>query len=264
MAVSDPTTVCTTITSHAPPFLNLSPHQTSRQIIFTMTQRPISIFKRLQALSPKGSIMPDMPDPQPYYSYNHTTQTWSPVETDSTVEPTTTTTTTTTINTNTTPLKTFTLTTWNIDFQQPCKAERTQAGLNYLSKVLLKPSDDKNNDVTPINIIFLQEMVPNDLTIIQQTKWIQDHFFITDLNHTQWRGSYGTTTLIDRRCHVQRVFRVPYSTSRMQRDGLFVDLDCQEGGETGGEIGIVLFLSLSYCSFSFILLETPYASGVFE
>ncbi|BAE59724.1 unnamed protein product [Aspergillus oryzae RIB40] len=201
-----------------------------------MTQRPISIFKRLQALSPKGSIMPDMPDPQPYYSYNHTTQTWSPVETDSTVEPTTTTTTTTTINTNTTPLKTFTLTTWNIDFQQPCKAERTQAGLNYLSTVLLKPSDDKNNDVTPINIIFLQEMVPNDLTIIQQTKWIQDHFFITDLNHTQWRGSYGTTTLIDRRCHVQRVFRVPYSTSRMQRDGLFVDLDCQEGGETGGTL----------------------------
>ncbi|PIG81642.1 endonuclease/exonuclease/phosphatase family protein [Aspergillus arachidicola] len=198
-----------------------------------MTQRPISIFKALQALSPKGSIMPDSPNPQLYYCYNQTTQTWNPVQADTAPEPTT----TTTINTSTTPLKTFTLTTWNIDFQQRCKAERTRAGLNYLSKALLRPNDDKTNDVTPINIIFLQEMVPNDLTIIQQTKWIQDNFFITDLNHTQWRSSYGTTTLIDKRCHVQRVFRVPYSTSRMQRDGLFVDLDCQQGGGTGSEIG---------------------------
>ncbi|KAE8165872.1 Endonuclease/exonuclease/phosphatase [Aspergillus tamarii] len=196
-----------------------------------MSQRLISAFQRLQALTTKGLISADISNPQPYYSYNQTTRTWDPVQTDTTQRSTT--------STSITPLKSLTLTTWNIDFQQPCKAERTQAGLNYLEKVLLKSNADNNNDRTPMNVIFLQEMVPNDLSIIQQTKWIQDHFFITDLNDTHWRGTYGTTTLIDKRCHVQRVFRVPYSTSRMQRDGLFVDLSCFQGQKANGgsEIG---------------------------
>lgn len=200
-----------------------------------MSQRLISAFQRLQALTTKGLISADISNPQPYYSYNQTTRTWDPVQTDTTQRSTT--------STSITPLKSLTLTTWNIDFQQPCKAERTQAGLNYLEKVLLKSNADNNNDRTPMNVIFLQEMVPNDLSIIQQTKWIQDHFFITDLNDTHWRGTYGTTTLIDKRCHVQRVFRVPYSTSRMQRDGLFVDLSCFQGQKANGgsEIGMVPF-----------------------
>ncbi|KAE8379891.1 Endonuclease/exonuclease/phosphatase [Aspergillus bertholletiae] len=191
-----------------------------------MAQQSTSVFQRLRALSTKATMTAGFPNPQPYYSYNQTTQKWNPVRSGNTttLDPTTT----------VTPLKSLTLTTWNIDFQQPCKTERTQAGLNYLSKVLLRPSDDSSNtNIAPINIIFLQEMVPNDLTIIQQTKWIQDRFFITDLSDTHWRGTYGTTTLIDKRCQVQRVFRVPYSTTRMQRDGLFVDVNCFQGQEGG-------------------------------
>ncbi|GAB1191032.1 hypothetical protein APSETT444_000201 [Aspergillus pseudonomiae] len=195
-----------------------------------MAQRPTPIGKPFQMSSTTATAIVDIPNPQPYYSYNETTQTWNPVQTDTTQEAT---------STSTVPLKAFTLTTWNIDFQEPCKAERTQAGLNYLAKILLKPSDDNNEEATPINIIFLQEMVLKDLAVIQQTKWVQDHFFITDLSDTHWIHGYGTMTLIDKRCHVQRVFRVPFSTSRMGRDGLFVDLDCvqgQEGGR-GDEIG---------------------------
>lgn len=67
-------------------------------------------------------------------------------------------------------------------------------------------------------------MVPADLEVIKSTPWIQEKFYITDLSHTRWGGGYGTTTLIDRRLSVQRVFRVPYSDSFMNRDGLFVDV----------------------------------------
>ncbi|KAF9882763.1 hypothetical protein FE257_005311 [Aspergillus nanangensis] len=107
------------------------------------------------------------------------------------------------------------ITTWNIDFQTPAKTPRTAAALNYLSQTI---------PTAPPSILLLQEMIASDLDLIKQTPWIQTNFNITDLSPTDWQGTYGTTMLIDKRLPVQRVFRVPYSATRMQRDALFVDI----------------------------------------
>ncbi|THC92098.1 hypothetical protein EYZ11_008424 [Aspergillus tanneri] len=119
-------------------------------------------------------------------------------------------------------LQTLRLTTWNIDFQAPCKTERMNAALSYLSKL---HGDTTTNTTNTPSMIFLQEMVSSDLVLIQEKQWIRDRFFITDLSDVNWGARYGTTTLIDKRLDVQRVFRVLYSPSRMQRDALFVDIN---------------------------------------
>ncbi|KAL4898014.1 Endonuclease/exonuclease/phosphatase [Aspergillus ambiguus] len=119
------------------------------------------------------------------------------------------------------PVNQIRLTTWNIDFQVPCKKERTAAALRYLSQ---RPS--------PVpQVIFLQEMVASDLELIKSTPWIQTNFYITDYSPQHWLARYGTTTLVDKRLPIERVFRVPYAASRMQRDALFVDI--ARGPNTG-------------------------------
>ncbi|KAE8149776.1 Endonuclease/exonuclease/phosphatase [Aspergillus avenaceus] len=168
---------------------------------------------------------------QPYYTYSPTLSTWTPVHP------------TTPPNKNPTPTKTtnLTLTTWNIDFQAPCKQTRTKAALTYLSTLSQPTTQDQtqtqnaNQDSSQnaeteqsqekgkIQIIFLQEMIASDLHQIQQTPWIQANFHITDITASNWTSSYGTVTLIDKRCDVHRVFRVPFP-SRFGRDGLFVDI----------------------------------------
>ena len=127
------------------------------------------------------------------------------------------------------------LTTWNIDFQAPAKWTRMKGALEYLSRLLspssTSTSNDKDDDSDIPSIIFLQEMVYASLIQIQEAPWIRERFFITDLSDDHWRGAYGTTTLIDKRLAVQRVFRVLFSMSNMQRDGLFVDIDVGAGGQ---------------------------------
>jgi tyrosyl-DNA phosphodiesterase 2 len=96
------------------------------------------------------------------------------------------------------------------------------AALQHLEHIL---SSSFNNTTRGATVIFLQEMVSSDLELIQETPWIRDQFYITDLTPASWRrSSYGTTTLVDKRLDVHRVFRVPYATSSMQRDALFVDV----------------------------------------
>lgn len=73
-------------------------------------------------------------------------------------------------------------------------------------------------------VICLQEMTPDDLLLIQETPWVRERFYITDIDERNWdAGWYGTTTLIDRRLPVSNCFRVPME-SRFGRDGLFVDI----------------------------------------
>jgi tyrosyl-DNA phosphodiesterase 2 len=110
---------------------------------------------------------------------------------------------------------------WNIDFQVPGPIERMSAALYHLEELL--SGHDKING--PPTVIFFQEMVASDLELIQQTPWVQKRFYITDLSGSNWQDSYGTLTLVDRRLALQRVFRVPYALSRMQRDGLFIDIN---------------------------------------
>lgn len=112
-----------------------------------------------------------------------------------------------------------------------------EGALEYLSRLLCASStstastDNKDDDSDIPSIIFLQEMVNASLIQIQEAPWIRERFFITDLSDSHWKGVYGTTTLIDKRLAVQRVFRVLFSMSNMQRDGLFVDIDVGAGGQ---------------------------------
>ncbi|GIJ89018.1 hypothetical protein Asppvi_007946 [Aspergillus pseudoviridinutans] len=164
----------------------------------------------------KSTMRLDRANPQPYYHYFNNT--WRPTRrsTDITKAPGTS-------NLHQTYSKNVTsirLTTWNIDFQTPLGHERMAAALEYLSH----HHSTQHGDETP-SVIFLQEMVESDLQLIQESGWVQEKFFITDTSSDHWRGSYGTTTMIDKRLVVRGVFRVPYSNSRMERDGLFVDVD---------------------------------------
>ncbi|KAG2413509.1 hypothetical protein HFD88_002698 [Aspergillus terreus] len=142
----------------------------------------------------------DLPNLQSFYHY--IAPTWTPLHAHRDAASTST-------------LRNLRLTTWNIDFQVPCKNERTAAALRYLSQRPPAPYPE---------VIFLQEMVASDLELIKATPWVQDNFYITDFSTQHWLGSYGTTTLVDKRLPVERVFRVPYAASRMQRDALFVDI----------------------------------------
>lgn len=118
----------------------------------------------------------------------------------------------------------FRLITWNIDAQVPHAEERMAGALTHLEKLYRQTTSTTTTADTPV-VIFLQEMLPSDLQQIKQAGWVREHFHVTDLTPEFWESPYyGTTTLVDKRLVVQRVFRVHYCDTRMQRDGLFVDV----------------------------------------
>ncbi|KAF2133794.1 hypothetical protein P153DRAFT_380972 [Dothidotthia symphoricarpi CBS 119687] len=107
---------------------------------------------------------------------------------------------------------------WNIDMSMDFSEERMRAALQYLDDITSSTSTD-----IPI-VIFLQEMTTSDMKLIKASTWIYDRFFITDIDNSNWSGSfYGTTMLIDQRLKVKHVFRVPW-ISEYSRDGLFADI----------------------------------------
>ena len=159
----------------------------------------------------------DIPILQPIHHFSN--DAWTPVVSASTPTPT---------STNAAadnPNPKVRLITWNIDFGAPAPQERMARALEYLGQrtaLADKHGADKHGDLP--YIILLQEMTEPDLEQIQKARWVRERFLITDVSDRFWGGLYGTTTLVDRRLSVQRVFRVLYSASRMQRDGLFVDI----------------------------------------
>lgn len=120
---------------------------------------------------------------------------------------------------------------WNIDILVPFIEERMSAALEYLSiQVSSTPP------ATPV-VIFLQEMGQSDLQQIRETKWVQERFYITELDNRNWLSQfYGTQILIDRRLAVSSVFRVSW-ISKFDRDGLFVDIPLSKpGGNQNGQV----------------------------
>jgi tyrosyl-DNA phosphodiesterase 2 len=153
----------------------------------------------------------DTPFAQPYYTYAPDRNTWLSSNVSPTPSPS-----------SSTDLHSLALISWNIDFMLPLTSARLSAALAYL-KHLLFPSSS-SSPATP-TLIFLQEMLVSDLQLLQSTPWIRDHYYLTDIDDTYWEsGYYGTCTLIDRRLPVKDVFRVHYTPTRMERDGLFVDI----------------------------------------
>lgn len=110
---------------------------------------------------------------------------------------------------------------WNIDFRIPFGASRMLAAISHL-KHLITTAPDQESTAT---VIYLQECVPNDIDIIAADSWVRETFSTTDVGIENWQSSYyGTISLIDRRLPIASCFRVHYSKTRMERDGLFVDV----------------------------------------
>lgn len=112
----------------------------------------------------------------------------------------------------------FRVLSWNIDFMLPYTSERMQVALDHLNSLV------KASDISAV--IFLNEMLVSDLELIQAQNWIREAYYITDVDDTFWEsGHYGTVTLTPRIMNIKHVFRVHYEATRMERDGLFVDID---------------------------------------
>lgn len=153
----------------------------------------------------------DTPETQPYFTYATDRKIWLPSTDTSAPSPS-----------PSIDIHNIALITWNIDFMLPLTSARLSAALSHL-KSLLFPSPS-SAPATP-TIVFLQEMLVSDLQLLQSTTWVRENFCLTDIDDKYWEsGHYGTVTLIDRRLPVKDIFRVHYTCTRMQRDGLFVDI----------------------------------------
>lgn len=112
---------------------------------------------------------------------------------------------------------------WNIDFRIPFASSRMLAALSHLQHLITTSASPSQ-----ATVIYLQECIPSDLDLIAANPWIREHFAITDISSENWASSqYGTITLIDLRLPIRSCFRVHYSHTRMERDGLFIDVAIQ-------------------------------------
>lgn len=113
---------------------------------------------------------------------------------------------------------------WNIDFMLPFGQSRMRAAIAHL-KDLVNAGADGNSTAT---MIHLQECVQKDLELIAADEWVRETFVLTDIDTDNWQsGYYGTISLIDRRLPILSCFRLHYAQTRMERDGLFVDVTIQ-------------------------------------
>lgn len=112
---------------------------------------------------------------------------------------------------------------WNIDFMLPYANSRMNKGVSHLKSLIEARASEKSSTAT---IIYLQECVDSDLKLLAFNPWVRETFALSDLDVSYWQsGHYGTVSLIDRRLPISSCFRVHYSETRMQRDGLFVDVE---------------------------------------
>jgi tyrosyl-DNA phosphodiesterase 2 len=153
----------------------------------------------------------DEPYPQCYYGFDPATSTWISKPTYSLEGPTT--------SKDSLAVTTIALYTWNIDFILPFAAARMRPALAHLHQIIRLSLPN----VAPV--IFLQECTPSDFETIAATPWVRDHFYLTDIDTTNWATTqYGTTILISKHLPITSVFRVHYSLTRMDRDAHFVDV----------------------------------------
>ncbi|KAI1271747.1 Endonuclease/exonuclease/phosphatase [Xylaria sp. FL0933] len=183
---------------------------------------------------------PDTPHAQSIYSFDSDTQSWKATPSYQLTSPSP----SPSPNSSTTAAITkLALFSWNIDFMLPYARARMEAGLSELERQIT------SLPASTASVIFLQECVPEDLETIGATPWVRRGFLRTDVDSSEWASRmYGTTTLVDKRVGVGGVFRVHYGLTRMERDGLFVDVvfpslsqdkdkESGDGGSDGDEVG---------------------------
>lgn len=186
----------------------------------TMNEAIGAAIKQIEAArKPEDTVpwKPDTPHPQPLYVFSPTTQTWtpSPSVSASSAAP---------------AVAKLALFTWNIDFMLPHGPSRMSAALAELHARIAAL------DPATAALVFLQECVAADLDLLGATDWVRAGFARTDVGNAAWASEmYGTTTLVDRRLGVRGVFRAHFGSTRMERDGLFVDVVFPGGSVGDGE-----------------------------
>lgn len=152
----------------------------------------------------------DEPVPQSYYAFDLQTSSWNANSPSTHGAP----------SAKSSEVTSIAVYSWNIDFMLPFDEARMKPALAHLHDLI-----NAKSSPTTAPVVFLQECKPDDLKTIAMTPWVRDHFYLTDIDHTNWATKhYGTTILIDSRLSVVSVFRVHYSKTRMDRDALFVDV----------------------------------------
>lgn len=155
----------------------------------------------------------DEPWKQPWHFYSSHENHWRPVEAKAVPSPP-----------SSSTIKRLALHSWNIDFMLPYPDSRMQAAIRHLESLV------KQHKEGTATVIFFQECLASDIDFLRASPWIQQNFAVTDTDSSNWQsGYYGTTTLIDNRLSITDVFRVHFEKTRMQRDGLFVDLSFPTG-----------------------------------
>lgn len=178
-------------------------------------------FQKVEAAKkPNVPWKPQEPSPQPYFTYSDENKSWEAQTPSSIAAPAA-----------GEAIRSVAIYSWNIDFMLPFPDERMTAALDHLASLIFPaaPTTDPNKphlDPPAVpTVIFMQELLASDLAVFQRTPWIQSYFHLTDLDPTTWgSGYYGTATLVDKRLPITSVFRVHYADTKMERDGLFVDL----------------------------------------
>ncbi|KAI2639566.1 Endonuclease/exonuclease/phosphatase [Hypomontagnella submonticulosa] len=170
-------------------------------------KRVIKENQELQGTRAPPPWTPDQPHPQSFYTYDKAKQVWQAAQCKSPQEAR-----------GPSGINRLALFSWNIDFMLPYAKERMDAGLAYLDGLTSKLPP------TTAAVIYLQECKDGDLRTIGEAAWVREKFNITDIDGSNWAGSYGTTTLVDRRLDVTACFRVHYAKTIMERDAFFVDV----------------------------------------
>ncbi|RMZ90479.1 hypothetical protein DV736_g2296, partial [Chaetothyriales sp. CBS 134916] len=159
------------------------------------------------------------PYDQEYYTYSANSNTWQSSGSGHSL---------TAPKTTVPPPLSFRVLSWNIDFMLPYPNQRMQVALDHVHS-LVGPSDSATAATEP-SIIFFNEMLVSDLTLIQAQTWIQQGYSITDIDNRFWEsGHYGTCTLVPKSLAISNVFRVHYEATKMERDALLVDVDIGNG-----------------------------------
>lgn len=100
-----------------------------------------------------------------------------------------------------------------------------EAALRHLQQLIGTGEEGIRDSNGLAHVIFLAECLESDIALISRDAWVKSNFCVTDLDMSNMAsGHYGTIALIDRRLAVENCFRVHYSKTRMERDGLFIDV----------------------------------------
>ncbi|KAH9479333.1 hypothetical protein JR316_0007923 [Psilocybe cubensis] len=150
----------------------------------------------------------DPAEKRPLYRFNAEENIWARHIVDSTITP------------HANP-KLFAIATWNVDFSKNFLAPRLTTCLDHLQSHI-EPLLAEDPPIP--TIILIQELDCNIFETLLKHPFIQKHYDLTNISPAAWRHSYGSVTLVPSSMQVTSAFRSIFTTSRMGRDALYIDI----------------------------------------